>query len=245
MAKPARRTDGGPPVIAGASGYSYKPWRGPFYPEKLPEADMLAYYAERLPTVEINNTFYRMPRESVLEAWAEKTPAAFRFALKAPQRITHQLRLKEAGEATGFFFRVAESLGGKLGPALFQLPPYMRQDLPLLEAFLGGLPKGRRVAFEFRHASWFDDAVYAALKAHDIALCINDTEDDERSAPLVATAGWGYLRLRRPDYPDVALKNWAARIGKQPWSDAFVFFKHEDEGAAPRLAARLMELIAA
>jgi uncharacterized protein YecE (DUF72 family) len=242
MARPAKKTDG-PRVIAGASGYSYKPWRGKFYPEKLPDADMLEFYASRLPTVEINNTFYRMPRENVLEAWAGKTPASFRFAVKAPQRITHQLRLKEAGEATAFFFKVADTLGDKLGPSLFQLPPYMRKDLPLLETFLAGLPKGRPVTFEFRHPSWFDDEVYAALRAHDVALCINDTEEEERSAPLVATAGWGYLRLRRPDYDDKALTAWAGQIAMQPWSEAFVFFKHEDEGAAPRLATRLMELI--
>ncbi len=243
MAKPAKQADAVPRVMAGASGFSYKPWRGPFYPEKLPEADMLAFYASRLPTVEINNSFYRMPRENVLAAWAEKTPPAFRFALKAPQRITHQLRLKEAGEATGFFFRVADVLGDRLGPALFQLPPYMRQDLGLLESFLAGLPKGRRVAFEFRHASWFDDAVFAALRAHDAALCINDTEETERSAPVVATAGLGYLRLRRPGYDEAALRGWAQRIAAQPWSEAFVFFKHEDDGAAPRLAAGLMALL--
>jgi uncharacterized protein YecE (DUF72 family) len=204
---------------------------------------MLAWYAGRLPTVEINNTFYQMPRASVLAAWAERTPPSFRFALKASQRITHKQRLKEAGESVGYFFKAAESLGDKLGPVLFQLPPYMRKDVPLLEAFLALLPAGRRAAFEFRHESWADEAVEAALRAHGAALCIADTDDSEPPKSLTATTAWGYLRLRRSGYSDAELAAWAGRIAAQPWTQAFVYFKHEDEGAAPKMALRLLELI--
>lgn len=244
MGEPVRKA-AGPRVLAGSSGFSYKPWRGAFYPEKLPESGMLAWYAARLPVVEINNTFYRMPRPAMLGAWAGQVPDGFRFALKAPQRITHQHRLKDADKAVGAFFAAAAALGDRLGPALFQLPPHLRKDLPLLEAFLAALPPGRRVAFEFRHPSWFEDDVRAALAARGAALCISETEEAASTAPLVATTGWGYLRLRRADYAEADLRRWAERIGSQPWSEAYVFFKHEDKGVAPRLAARLMEIVAA
>lgn len=243
MAKQAAKAAAKVRVLAGASGYSYKPWRGKFYPEDLPDAEMLAWYAARLPTVEINNTFYRMPRTEVVAGWAERTPPSFRFALKASQRITHKLRLKEAGEAVGYFFKAAEALGDKLGPTLFQLPPYMRKDVPLLEAFLALLPRGHRAAFEFRHDSWADDDVHAALRAHGAALCIADTDDAEPPPALTATADWGYLRLRRSGYSDAELAAWARRIAAQPWSEAHVYFKHEDEGAAPKMALRLLELV--
>jgi uncharacterized protein YecE (DUF72 family) len=229
-------------VLAGASGFSYKPWRGKFYPEDLPDSEMLAWYAGKLPTVEINNTFYQMPRSTVLAAWAERTPPSFRFALKASQRITHKQRLKDAAESVGYFFKAAEALGDKLGPTLFQLPPYMRKDLPLLEEFLTLLPEGRRAAFEFRHASWADDEVHEVLRKHGAALCVADTDELESDPDVVPTADWGYLRLRRSGYADGALRSWAERIGSQPWSEAYVFFKHEDEGAAPKMALQLLEL---
>jgi uncharacterized protein YecE (DUF72 family) len=234
-------------LLAGASGYSYKPWKGPFYPEDLPAAEMLRFYAERLPTVEINNTFYRLPKAAVLEEWAARTPDRFRFVLKASRKITHIHRLKDVGELTRYLFETAESLGPKLGPILFQLPPYMKKDLDRLRHFCDGVPSNRPVAFEFRNESWLDDDVLAVLRDHDAALCIADTEGGPEGddLALAATASWGYLRLRRDDYGDAALARWLARIRAQPWSQAYVFFKHEDEGAAPRLALRLLELAGA
>jgi uncharacterized protein YecE (DUF72 family) len=234
-------------LLAGASGYSYKPWKGPFYPKDLPDADMLGFCAERLPTVEINNTFYRLPKASVLEEWAAKTPATFRFVLKASRKITHIHRLKDVGEMTEYLFRTADTLGPKLGPILFQLPPYLKKDLDRLRRFCDGVAQERAIAFEFRDQSWLEDDVFDALRAHNAALCLADTGGGpaQNDLPLVATASFGYLRLRRDDYGDADLARWLARIRAQPWEQAYVFFKHEDEGAAPRLARRLMELAGA
>jgi uncharacterized protein YecE (DUF72 family) len=225
-------------VLAGTSGFSYKEWKGSFYPEDLPAARMLAYYAERLPAVEINNTFYRMPRPALLEGWAAEVPPEFRFVLKASQRITHFKRLKEAGDEVAYFFGVAATLGPRLGPALFQLPPNLKKDLPRLEAFLATIPAGRRAAFEFRHASWFEEDVFDALRARGAALCV--AEDEELATPLVATADWGYLRLRRQDYGEADVAAWAERVRAQKWAEAYVFFKHEDAGSGPKLAAQLL-----
>jgi len=228
-------------VLAGTSGFSYKEWKGSFYPEDLPAERMLAYYAERLPAVEVNNTFYRMPKPALLESWAAEVPAEFRFVLKASQRITHFKRLKEAGSEVEYFFGVASTLKERLGPALFQLPPNLKKDLPRLEGFLQTLPAGARAAFEFRHASWFEDDVFGALRARGAALCV--AEDEELATPLVATADWGYLRLRRQDYDAGAVTAWAAKVKAQPWTEAFVFFKHEDAGSGPRLAAEFLECL--
>jgi len=234
-------------ILAGASGYSYKPWKGPFYPKDLPDAAMLGFYAERLPTVEINNTFYRLPKAAVLEGWAAQTPAAFRFVLKASRKITHIHRLKDVGEMTGYLFDTAGGLGPKLGAILFQLPPYLKKDLDRLRRFCDAVPQKCAIAFEFREPSWLEEDVLEVLREHDAALCVADTEGGPAAdrLPLVATASWGYLRLRRDDYDDGDLVRWLARIRAQPWSQAYVFFKHEDEGAAPRLARRLMELASA
>ena len=226
-------------VLAGTSGFSYKEWKGSFYPEDLPAEKMLTYYAERLPAVEINNTFYRMPKPALLESWAAQVPAEFRFILKASQRITHRKRLKEAGDEVAYFFQTANILGDRLGPTLIQLPPNLKKDLPRLEAFLAVLPEGARAAFEFRHASWFEDDVYAALRAKGAALCI--AEDEELATPLVATAPWGYLRLRRQDYDDAAVAGWADKVRAQSWSEALVFFKHEDAGSGPKLARSFLD----
>ncbi|MBA3585112.1 MAG: DUF72 domain-containing protein [Gemmatimonadetes bacterium] len=228
-------------IQAGTSGYSYKEWKGAFYPEDLPAGDMLGYYAGRLPTVEINNTFYRMPTEKLLASWAEQVPEGFRFVLKAPQRITHKKKLEDAGEETEHFFRMAGTLEARLGAVLFQLPPWLRKDVPRLMAFLEILPRVARAAFEFRHASWFDDEVFDRLRERGAALCVADAEGD-LDTPLAATAPWGYLRLRRTDYDDAALADWANRVQAQPWEEAFVFFKHEDEATGPRLAERFLEL---
>jgi uncharacterized protein YecE (DUF72 family) len=227
----------------GTSGYSYKEWKGSFYPEKLPAKQMLGFYAERFRTVEINNTFYRPPTASVLESWAGQVPADFRFVLKAPQDITHVKRLRDAGELVSSLVEVAGVLKERLGPLLFQLPPNFGKDVPRLRAFLALLPPRCRAAFEFRHASWFDDEVFGLLRAHGAALCVADADDD-LDVPFVATADWGYLRLRRPAYDDATLASWAERMRKQNWNDAFVFFKHEDAGTGPKLATRLLELLA-
>jgi uncharacterized protein YecE (DUF72 family) len=227
-------------VLVGTSGYSYKEWKGSFYPEDLPASEMLRYYSERLTAVEINNTFYRMPSEKLLTGWAEQVPESFRFVLKAPQQITHRLRLKEAAEPVAYFFRVASTLGERLGPALFQLPPNLKKDLPRLTNFLGLLPAGSRSAFEFRHVSWFEADVFEALRSRGAALCI--AEDADLATPLEATAGWGYLRLRRQDYVESDITAWAEKIRTQPWTEAYVFFKHEEAGAGPRLAAQLLSV---
>jgi len=230
-------------VLAGASGYSYKPWKGPFYPADLPDKDMLAFYASRLPAVEINNTFYRMPKASVLSDWAEKTPDGFCFALKASRKITHIHRLKDVGDMLDYLLKSASALESKLGPLLFQLPPYLKKDRDRLETFLALLPEGCHAALEFRNPTWFDDEILDVLRSHGAALCIAETGDDEDSVPFAATTDWGYLRLRRDDYTDADLENWAERLRTQPWSEVYVFFKHEDQGAAPKLAERLMALV--
>ncbi len=225
-------------VRVGTSGYSYAPWKGTFYPADLKAENMLRYYAEHLPTVEINNTFYRMPKAELLERWAEGTPESFSFVLKAPRRLTHQSRLGDADSAA-YFFRTAGALGSRLGPVLFQLPPYFRKDAAALRDFLALIPEGRRAAFEFRHATWFDDEVYEALRAKGAALCLADT-DEAPDPALVATTDWGYLRLRRTEYDEAGLDAWTRRIHAQPWKEAWVFFKHEEAGKGPALAARLI-----
>jgi uncharacterized protein YecE (DUF72 family) len=228
-------------TLIGTSGFSYAPWRGSFYPEKWPTERMLAYYAERLPTVEINNTFYRMPSAEQLQKWAAETPEGFQFALKSPRRITHERKLADVGDTLTRLHEAAGALGAKVGPILFQLPPFLKHDLPRLVDFLAHVPAGMRAAVEFRHASWFADDVYAALRAKDAALCIAESED--LATPLEATAGWGYLRLRRQDYGDAELAAWADKLRAQPWQTTFVFFKHEEEGKGPALAARLRALL--
>ena len=230
-------------VWAGTSGYSYKEWKGSFYPEDLANDEMLGYYAGELPAVEINNTFYRMPTEKLLAGWAENVPSGFRFALKASRRITHEKCLKGAEEETEYLTRTAGTLGDRLGVILFQLPPYLKKGVDRLEGFLAQLPKGTRAAFEFRHPSWYEDEVFEKLGAAGAALCIAEA-GGEADAPNVATTDWGYLRLRRTDYSDADLAAWADRVRSQPWSDAFVFFKHEDEAAGPAFAKRFLELAA-
>jgi uncharacterized protein YecE (DUF72 family) len=234
-------------VRVGTSGYSYKAWKGTFYPKDLPDAGMLAHYAARLPTVEINNTFYRMPSKTVLSRWAEEVPKDFCFVLKAPQRITHQRRITPASAPDlAYFIETASALGERLGPLLFQLPPFFKKDVGRLRDFLALLGTGARAAFEFRHASWFDDEVYGALREGGAALCSADTDDSEgEGAPVIPTASWGYLRLRRAEYADAGLAAWADRIRAQPWEEAFVFFKHEDAGIGPALAARLIQRLGA
>jgi uncharacterized protein YecE (DUF72 family) len=223
-------------VLAGTSGYSYKEWKGNFYPDDLPAAKMLPFYASQFGTVEINNTFYKMPEAKTVARWAGEVPESFVFVLKAPQRITHQKRLAGAEDDVRYFFEAAAELGPKLGPVLFQLPPFSRKDVPKLRDFLAALPR-HPVAFEFRHATWFDDEVYNVLHDHDAALCVADTDEiADPSALRMSTASWGYVRLRRTEYGEGEIERWAERVGQQNWSSAYVFFKHEDEGKGPAFA---------
>ena len=232
-------------VLTGTSGYSYKEWKGRFYPEKMKEAEMLGFYAGRFPTVEINNTFYRMPAPALLQKWSQETPAGFTFVLKAPQRITHQKRLGDVADDVSYFLETSAVLGDKLGPVLYQLPPYMKKDVARLRGFLERLPPNPPAAFEFRHESWFDDEVLTALRDHGRALCAADVDEEgDQGGEVRPTTSWGYLRLRRAGYDDALLSTWAERIQAQPWERAYVFFKHEDEGKGPALAARLAALVA-
>ncbi len=226
-------------LLAGASGYSYKEWKGGFYPQDMKPEGMLAFYAGQLPTVEINNTFYRLPRTELLESWAKATPEGFRFAIKASRRITHISRLKadSAADSVAFLYRNLAALGEKRGPVLFQLPPSLKKDLPRLTEFLRLLPEGHGAAFEFRNASWFADDVYEALKGAGAALCLSEREDDA-PPPLVETAPWGYLRLRLEAYADGDLERWAQRLAATAWREAYAYFMHEP--TAPAYARALM-----
>lgn len=224
-------------VLVGTSGYSYKEWKGSFYPKALPATQFLKFYAEHLSTVEVNSTFYRMPTPKLMEDWASEVPESFIFAIKVPQRITHVARLENVAGLVDGFVRAVRGLGPRLGPVLFQLPPFLRKDVPRLAALLAQVPADLRIAFEFRHVSWFDDEVWAALRSRDAALCVAET--DKIESPMVATARWGYVRLRRDSYPDATLENWARQIRAQAWEDVFVYLKH-DEGDAPSVAKRLI-----
>jgi uncharacterized protein YecE (DUF72 family) len=227
-------------LLTGTSGYSYKEWLGRFYPEKLPASAMLRYYAEHFLTVEINNTFYRMPSESMLARWSEEVPENFAFALKAPRRITHEKRLREAASEVTEFMRRAAALKNKLGVLLFQLPPFLKKDVPRLRDFLGALPSDNRIAFEFRNASWHDDEVYETLRNRSAMLCVTDT--DEGDTPLVSTSDCGYVRLRRTHYDDSDLHAWVERIAAQRLARTYVYFMHEDEAQGTQFAQRLNAL---
>jgi uncharacterized protein YecE (DUF72 family) len=227
----------------GTSGYSYKEWKGSFYPEKLPAKEMLSYYASKLSAVELNNTFYRMPQQAMVESWKSQVPDDFRFSVKASQRITHFKRLQDVDADTKYLLETVGALKEKLGVVLYQLPPNMKKDLERLRNFVKNLPAEIRGAFEFRHPTWFDDEVLEVLKNQNLALCISDT-DDLPVTHIDRTADWGYLRLRRVNYSKDDLAEWSARIKAQNWTTAFVFFKHEDEGTGPRLAGEFMEIAA-
>jgi uncharacterized protein YecE (DUF72 family) len=216
-------------ILVGTSGWSYKEWKGSFYPPKLPQDEMLGFYASRFPTVEVNNSFYRIPSEKVLAGWAEQVPPDFRFVLKASRRITHNSRLADEDGSLEYFLRAANPLGERLGPTLFQLPPTFKKDAVRLRDFLARLPKRWMAALEFRHASWFDDEVYDLLRSRDVALvAVDEDETEGKGAPLVPTASWGYFRLRRTAYDVNALEAWASRIQRAEWKEAYVFLKHED-----------------
>jgi uncharacterized protein YecE (DUF72 family) len=228
-------------LLVGTSGYSYKEWKGNFYPEDLPAKEMLSYYSRRLPAVEINNTFYRLPQAGVVENWKQQVPESFWFSIKATQRITHIKRLKNCAEETKYLMETAALLGHQLGCVLFQLPPNSKKDIERLRDFLECLPAETRCAFEFRHESWLDDEIFDLLRGKNRALVVSDT-DEKPLTSITATADWGYLRLRRAAYSDHDLASWMQRVQQQKWKDAFVFFKHEDEGVGPKLAAEFLKL---
>ena len=225
-------------LFAGTSGYNFPEWKGTFYPPKLPTAKWLEYYASQLGTVEINYTFYRMPTPKVVAGWDAVTPPGFSFVLKAPQRITHIARLKNVDDTLRFFLETARTLGPKLGPILFQLPPNFKKDTERLGDVLTLFPADLRCAWEFRHASWFDADVYELLRTGNAALCVADT--DEGTTPLEATADFGYVRLRDEGYKKKDLEDWVTKLKGLGggWADAYVFFKHEGKGEGPKLAAK-------
>ena len=229
-------------LLAGASGYSFKEWKGAFYPADMKSDGMLGFYSARLPTVEINNTFYRMPKTEMLAHWAAITPAAFRFAIKASRRITHFAHIKpQSADSVAFLYRALSALGDKRGPVLFQLPPVVKKDVPRLAAFLKLLPGDHRAAFEFRHDSWFAEDVYDALRAAGAALCLSEREDN--AAPsLVGTAPWGYVRLRLETYTAAELEQWARRLAQAQWGEVYAYFMHEP--TAPAYAQTLMRFVA-
>ena len=232
-------------ILVGTSGWSYKEWKGSFYPPKMPAEEMLRFYAGRFPAVEVNNSFYRIPAERVLARWAEQVPEAFRFVLKASRRITHNSRLKDEDGSLAYFLRAVNPLGTRLGPTLFQLPPTFKIDIGRLRDFLALLPRRWGAAIEFRHPSWFVNEVYDLLQTRDVALVAVDEDDGEgKGSPLVATASWGYLRLRRSAYDRAALEAWAALIRQNSWSEAYVFLKHEDGSpTGPGAAGEMREIL--
>jgi uncharacterized protein YecE (DUF72 family) len=227
----------------GTSGFQYAEWKGSFYPDDLPAAKMLPFYAERFNTTEINYTFHRIPAPKTIENWCKLTPENFRFALKAPQKITHFARLRDCGDTVDYFYDVVAGLGARLGPVLFQLPPNLKKDAALLEHFTESLPASMRAAFEFRHESWLDDETFALLRKRNLCLCIADTE--KLATPQLATADWGYLRLRREDYQPADVTRWSEiiKLHGAGWSDVFVYFKHEEAGIGPKLATQMVELL--
>ncbi len=232
-------------VLVGTSGWSYNEWKGSFYPPKIPAEAMLQFYAGHFPAVEVNNSFYRIPAERVLAGWAEQVPESFRFVMKASRRITHNNRLKDEDGSLSYFLRAINPLGTRLGPTLFQLPPNFRKDMDRLHGFLSALPRHWPAAMEFRQESWFDEEVYDALRTRDVALVAVDQDESEGAgSPLVPTASWGYLRLRRGTYDEAALRTWAERIQSLPWTAAYVFLKHEDGSpTGPAAAAHMLRIL--
>ena len=228
----------------GTSGYNYKEWKGPFYPERLADREMFGFYSRQFATVEINNTFYRVPKPEVVLSWAEQVPESFRFVLKATRRITHLKRLKGVEEETEYFLSIASHIGARMGAILFQLPPTLKKDMERLSVFADLLPANTRAAVEFRHDSWFDGEVFDCLRARDIALCFAHEDadaDEDVQRKFASTATWGYLRLRGSEYTPAEMSVWAQEVKAQEWERAFVFLKHESEGLGPRLATSFIE----
>ena len=228
-------------LYVGTSGYSYREWKGIFYPQKIRGKDMLPYYASRLKAVELNNTFYKLPQRSVVESWKTQVPDDFLFSVKAPRRITHSKRLKAVSRETKLLLNRISALENHLAVVLFQLPPNMEKNLKRLERFLKYFPANMPAAFEFRNPTWFDDDVLDLLRSHNRALCVSDT-DEMPVDQIDKTADWGYMRLRRVNYSEADLKEWIERVRAQKWKRTFIFFKHEDEGTGPQLAAQFLDL---
>jgi uncharacterized protein YecE (DUF72 family) len=226
-------------IWIGTSGFQYPEWKGRFYPEKISTRLMLPYYAERFASTESNYSFRSIPSRKTIDAWAAATPESFRFSFKAPQKVTHFAKLRGCAETVAFFHGAIAPMGEKLGAVLFQLPPTFKKDAALLASFLGDVPPGMRSAFEFRHESWFDDEVFGCLRDHEAALCV--AENETLATPAVATAGFGYLRLRREDYTPAQIKRWARWIEEQRtrWSDVFIYFKHEEHAVGPKFAQQM------
>lgn len=232
-----------PRIWIGTSGYQYPEWQGSFYPDKLSKAKMLTYYAERFSTTEVNYTFKSIPSEKTVKRWTDETPDAFRFSLKAPQRVTHFAKLRNCADVIEFFMAQVGALGPKLGPILFQLPPTLKADVAVLADFLGATGSKMRAAFEFRHESWFAEEIFETLRKHNAALCIADTDD--LATPIIQTADFSYFRLRREDYTTAELKRWAKEVKKAAdgTGDTFVYFKHEETGAGPKFGAEMAKLL--
>lgn len=230
-------------IWVGTSGYNYPEWRGSFYPEKFSTTKMLPYYSERFSTVEINYTYYRTPNAKILSGWSEVTPQRFKFTLKAPKRITHVARLRDCADLLQYFVKTAATLGPKLGVLFFQLPPYFKKDLALLDAFLDAFPADVMAAFEFRHQSWLNDDVYDRLRARNIALCV--AESEKLSTPVEITANYAYFRLRDEGYTPRDIARWAQTIHDKTsaCTEAFVYFKHEEAGKGPAFARLLLEAL--
>lgn len=228
-------------LYVGTSGYSYKEWKGSFYPEKIPAKDMLSYYASRFEAVELNNTFYRLPQKSMIESWNAQVPDNFRFSVKASQLITHYKQLKDAANETRFMLKRISAFKDRLGVVFFRLPPDMKKDIERLATFLKHLPADTPAAFQLEDPTWLDEKVFALLRSQNCALSVTDT-DEMPISHIVKTSDWGYMRLRRASYSKSELKKWITRMRAQEWKNTFVFFKHEDEGTGPKLAARFVEL---
>ena len=228
-------------LYVGTSGYSYKEWKGSFYPATISAKEMLPYYAALLGAVELNSTFYRLPQRSMVESWKAQVPEDFRFSVKASQRITHLKRLKDAGAETQFMLGTVAALGDRLGAVIFRFPEDMEKDIKRLELFLKDLPAKTPAVFDFRHETWFDDEVRALLRSQNRVLCVSDT-DELPNQQIDKTADWGYVRLRRTKYTKSDLAKWVTRVRAQNWTRTFVFFRHEDQGTGPKFAAQFEAL---
>jgi uncharacterized protein YecE (DUF72 family) len=224
----------------GTSGYSYPEWKGSFYPADLAQKGMFGHYAEHFRTVEINATFYRMPTDQLIAGWVKGAPAGFRFTLKVQKSITHTRRLKDCADPLAVFLDRADKLGDHRAALFFQVPPFVKKDVPLLREFVARVPRELRPAYELLDPSWHTDEVFGVLADAGAALCISDS--DKQATPFEATASWGYLRLRDEGYTRKDLAKWHARITAQKWEEAFVYFKHEDAGKGADLAQKLQAI---
>lgn len=226
-------------AFVGTSGYAYDFWKGEFYPEAIKSDEMLGFYAARFSTVEINNTFYRIPKRDVVQRWVDAVPESFRFVIKASRRITHVGRLGDVKDSLEYMLGQLEPLRGRCGPLLIQCPPTLRKDTERLKRFLSWVPEPWEAAMEFRHASWADDDVYDVLRNANAGWVIND--DDSDDPPMTRTAPFSLMRLRLGEYPAPARERWARNITAS-FERAYVFFKHEERAA--QLAAELRDAIA-